>query len=67
MFACKLNSIRLQNVIVRRLIFLHLLITVNIVLILNCSTTNIHRYEDPAKADIAKRAELKIIKRGKEV
>jgi sulfur oxidation c-type cytochrome SoxA len=52
--------------VLRRLLLL-LLIKVNIVLILNCSSTKIRRYEDPAKAEIARSEELKALERGKEI
>ncbi len=52
--------------VLQRLLFL-LLIKLNIVLILNCSSKKIRRYEDPAKAEIARSEELKALERGRDI
>lgn len=55
------------NLSITKSLFLFPLTTAIIVLVLNCSSTNIRRYEDPAKAEIAKREEMKSLVHGKKI
>ena len=64
---CKLKIIRNRDMTVLKFLFLSLMIIASLQFSLSCSSTDASRYEDPAKAEIAKGEELKMLARGKDI